>query len=125
MGWRGIVDASEALEFTLNLCCCVAHHRVGAVHTRSLARSGTSVTSIQTSSYNKIIDMNTVTVSPKFQVVIPLDVRRRMKLEPGAKLMVVEFNGGLRLVPLKPPSALRGIARGISAELYSDPDRVL
>ena len=72
-----------------------------------------------------MIDMNTVTVSPKFQVVIPLDVRRRMKLEPGAKLMVVEFNGGLRLVPLKPPSALRGIARGISAELYSEPDRVL
>ena len=52
--------------------------------------------------------MTTVTVSPKFQVVIPLAVRQRLKLEPGAKLMVVEFNGGLRLLPLKPPSALRG-----------------
>ena len=88
-------------------------------------RSGTSATSILLASYVKMIDMNTVTVSPKFQVVIPLDVRRRMKLEPGAKLMVVEFNGGLRLVPLKPPSALRGIARGISAELDGEPDRVL
>ncbi|CAN5795407.1 hypothetical protein BH11PSE8_BH11PSE8_08860 [soil metagenome] len=72
-----------------------------------------------------MIDMNTVTVSPKFQVVIPLDVRRRMKLEPGAKMMVVEFNGGLRLVPLKPPSALRGIARGISTTVEREPDRSL
>ena len=67
--------------------------------------------------------MNTVTVSPKFQVVIPLEVRRRMKLEPGAKLMVVEFNGGLRLLPLKPPSALRGIARGIDTRIEAEPDR--
>ena len=74
-----------------------------------------------------MIDMNTVTVtvSPKFQVVIPLDVRRRMKLEPGAKLMVLEFNGGLRLMPLKPVAALRGIARGISAGVEREPDRAL
>ena len=69
--------------------------------------------------------MYTVTVSPKFQVVIPLEVRRRMKLEPGAKLMVVEFNGGLRLLPLKPPSALRGIARGVDTRIESEPDRLL
>ena len=69
--------------------------------------------------------MNTVTVSPKFQVVIPLEVRRRMKLEPGAKLMVVEFNGGLRLFPLKPPSALRGIARGIDPRIEAEPDRLV
>jgi AbrB family looped-hinge helix DNA binding protein len=69
--------------------------------------------------------MNTVTVSPKFQVVIPLEVRRRLKLEPGAKLMVVEFNGGLRLMPLKPPSALRGIARGVATDIEREPDRRL
>lgn len=67
--------------------------------------------------------MSTVTVSPKFQVVIPLDVRRKLKLEPGTKLMVVEFNGGLRMMPLKPPSALRGIARGLSANVEREPDR--
>ena len=71
--------------------------------------------------------MSTVTVtgSPKFQVVIPLDVRRRMKLEPGAKLMVLEFNGGLRLMPLKPAAALRGIARGVKAVVDREPDRSL
>ena len=72
-----------------------------------------------------MIDMDTVTVSPKFQVVIPLAVRQRMKLLPGAKLQVVEFNGGLRLLPLKPPSALRGIARGIDTSMPREPDRPL
>ena len=72
-----------------------------------------------------MIDMNTVTVSPKFQVVIPLDVRRRMKLLPGTKLAVVEFNGGLRMIPLMPPSMLRGIARGVDPAIESEPDRRL
>jgi AbrB family looped-hinge helix DNA binding protein len=71
-----------------------------------------------------MIDMNTVTVSPKFQVVIPLDVRRRMKLEPGTKLMVVEVAGGLRLMPLKTPAELRGIARGVSPGIAREPDRL-
>lgn len=69
--------------------------------------------------------MKTVTVSPKFQVVIPLDVRRRMKLEPGTQLMVVEFNGGLRLMPLQPAAALRGIARGVDTRIERSPDRPL
>ena len=77
------------------------------------------------SSYDKMIDMNIVTVSPKFQVVIPLDVRRRLALQPGAKLVVVDFNGGLRLMPLQPPSALRGIARGVSPGIEREPDRTL
>ena len=72
-----------------------------------------------------MIDMNTVTVSPKFQVVIPLAVRQRMKLQPGTKLVVVEFNGGLRLLPLQAPAALRGIARGIDTRIEREPDRPL
>ena len=66
-----------------------------------------------------------MTVSPKFQVVIPLAVRRRMQLLPGAKLQVMEFNGELRLLPLKPPSTLRGIARGIDTNVPREPDRPL
>lgn len=69
--------------------------------------------------------MNTVTVSPKFQVVIPLEVRQRMKLQPGTQLVVVEFNGGLRLMPLQAPAALRGIARGVSTAIPRDADRPL
>ena len=69
--------------------------------------------------------MNTVTVSPKFQVVIPLEVRRRMQLQPGAQLMVVELNGALRMFPVTSPSSLRGIARGIDTNMQREPDRAL
>lgn len=72
-----------------------------------------------------MIDMSMVTVSPKFQVVIPLAVRERLRLQPGARLMVVEFNGGLRLMPVRPASALRGIARGIDTRVQREPDRTL
>ncbi len=81
--------------------------------------------SIDRSYYGKIIDMSTVTVSPKFQVVIPLEVRRAMRLEPGMKLMVMDVAGSLRMVPLKPPSALRGIARGVSPLIERETDRLL
>ncbi len=69
--------------------------------------------------------MNTVTLSPKFQVVIPLALRERLQLRPGAKMMVLEFNGGLRLVPLRPAAALRGISRGVDATIEREPDRAL
>jgi len=64
-------------------------------------------------------------VPPKLQVVIPLEVRRRMKLEPGAKLMIVAFNGGRRLMPLQPASKVGGIARGIETCIQRSPDRRL
>ena len=70
-----------------------------------------------------MIDMTIVTVSPEFQVTIPLDVCRRMKIEPGGQLMVVEFSGGLRLIPLKTPVALRGVARGIDTTIEAEPAR--
>lgn len=69
--------------------------------------------------------METVTVSPKFQVVIPRAVRERLKLRAGTQLMVVDFNGGLRLLPLRPAAELRGIARGIDPDVPRDADRPL
>ena len=72
-----------------------------------------------------MIDMSIVTVSPKFQIVIPLAVRERLRLKPGAKLLVIEFNGGLRLMLHKPASAFRGIARGIDTSVQRDADRTL
>lgn len=69
--------------------------------------------------------MTTVTVSPKFQVVIPLDVRQRLGLRPGAKLDVVALNGIVRLVPVRSPASLRGIARGVDTRIEREPDRPL
>jgi AbrB family looped-hinge helix DNA binding protein len=56
--------------------------------------------------------MNTVTLSSKYQLVIPRDVRKRLDLEPGTKLTVIEKRGILYLVPERPLAELRGVARG-------------
>jgi AbrB family looped-hinge helix DNA binding protein len=56
--------------------------------------------------------MNTVTLSTKYQLVIPRDVRDRLALEPGAKFTVIEKGGILYLVPERPLAELRGVARG-------------
>ncbi len=58
--------------------------------------------------------METVTLSTKYQLVIPRDIRRRLELTPGARLTVVEKGGILYLVPERPIQELRGIARGTS-----------
>ncbi len=66
---------------------------------------------------------NVVTVSPKYQVVIPQSVRESAGIKPGAKMMVISLGGVIRLMPIKPPAAYRGIARGIDTSIPSEPDR--
>jgi AbrB family looped-hinge helix DNA binding protein len=56
--------------------------------------------------------MNTVTLSTKYQLVIPREVRERLALEPGARLTVIEKGGVLYLIPERPLAELRGVARG-------------
>ncbi|KPJ82997.1 MAG: AbrB family transcriptional regulator [Gemmatimonas sp. SG8_23] len=56
--------------------------------------------------------MQTVTLSTKYQLVIPRDIRKRLELEPGDQLTVVEKGGILYLVPERPVEEMRGIARG-------------
>lgn len=69
--------------------------------------------------------MTTVTVSSKFQVVIPETVRSRMKLQPGQKVVVVEKGGVVHLIPLKPIREMRGVAKGAKAETVREEiDRV-
>jgi len=56
--------------------------------------------------------MQTVTLSTKYQLVIPRDIRQRLDLRPGTRMTVVEKGGILYLVPERPIEELRGIARG-------------
>lgn len=60
--------------------------------------------------------MQTVKVSPKFQVVIPKELRERLKLQPGQSLVIYEVEGQIRLEPSRKPKSLRGIARGLQWE---------
>lgn len=65
-----------------------------------------------------------VTVSPKYQVVIPQAVRESAGIKPGAKMMVVNLGDVIRLLPVKPAAAYRGIARGMDTTLPTEPDRL-
>jgi AbrB family looped-hinge helix DNA binding protein len=64
-----------------------------------------------------------VTVSPKYQVVIPLAVRESAGIKPGMKMMVISLGGVIRLLPVKAPAEYRGIARGVDTTVASEPDR--
>ena len=57
--------------------------------------------------------MGSVTISPKFQVVIPREVRERMALRPGEKLEVISFDDRIELIPIRPMSEMRGFLKGL------------
>jgi AbrB family looped-hinge helix DNA binding protein len=59
-------------------------------------------------------------VSPKFQIVIPKEIRERMDLRPGQVVSLIDRDGMITLVPQRPLSELRGIAKGASYEGYRD-----
>ncbi len=67
--------------------------------------------------------MSVVTVSPKFQVVIPRAIRESLQLEPGQKVQAFEYDGRVEFVVLKPAKALRGFLRGIRTDVPRERDR--
>lgn len=67
--------------------------------------------------------MDVVTISPKFQVVIPRAVRERLKLSPGQKVQALVYDGRVELIPLRPAKALRGFLSGIDTTVPRDADR--
>ena len=68
--------------------------------------------------------MNTVTVSPKYQVVIPKNIRDAMQLRPGQKLKVIEYNGRIELIPDRDISDLKGFLKGINTDFIREGDRL-
>ncbi len=68
--------------------------------------------------------MQTVTLSPKFQVVIPKPVRETLRLKPGQKMHVLEYEGRIELIPDRDMEELRGFLKGINTELKREDDRL-
>ena len=68
--------------------------------------------------------MKTVTVSPKYQVVIPQRVRESLGIKPGQKLDVFEYDGRIEFVLVRQPREMRGFLSGIDTSVDRDPDRV-
>lgn len=67
--------------------------------------------------------MQAVTVSPKFQVVIPQAVREAMGLQPGVKLQVIQFENRIELIPVRAAKSLRGSLKGLNTDVPREKDR--
>lgn len=68
--------------------------------------------------------METIKISPKYQVVIPRNVRETMNLKPGTRLQVVQFEDRIELIPLRSAKSLRGSLPGLDTRVPREDDRV-
>lgn len=68
--------------------------------------------------------MNTVTVSPKYQVVIPLEVRNRAKIHSGQRMQVIYYNDRIELLPIRDAKIMKGFLTGLNTNLERDNDRI-
>jgi AbrB family looped-hinge helix DNA binding protein len=68
--------------------------------------------------------MAVVTVSPKFQVVIPREVREELGIQAGQKIQVIAIDNRLEMIPVRSPKSRRGFLKGIDTRVDRDNDRV-
>lgn len=69
--------------------------------------------------------MTTVTISSKYQVVIPKDVRERLNIRPGQKVEAFAVGGRIELVPVRPIAEMKGFLAGMDPDFEREPDREL
>ena len=69
------------------------------------------------------IHLSIVTISPRFQVVIPKDVRDELNLEPGQEVQAIAYNNRIELIPVRPMRRMRGFVKGIETEVPREDDR--
>ena len=67
--------------------------------------------------------MSTVTISPKYQVVIPKAIREELGLEPGQRVEAIAYEGRIELIPVRPARTMRGFVKGIDTNVERDADR--
>ena len=68
--------------------------------------------------------MTTLTISPKFQVVIPKKIRERLRLVPGQKVQAIVYENRIELIPVRPVREMRGSLKGIDTTVKQDLDRI-
>ena len=68
--------------------------------------------------------MTAVTVSPKYQVVIPKEIRESLGIYSGQKIQVLAYRNRIELIPIRPMKKMRGFLKGINTKVMRDKDRV-
>ncbi len=68
--------------------------------------------------------METVTVSTKFQVVIPRAIRDKLQIEAGQKVQAIAFEDRVELIPVRPAKSMRGFLKGLDTRVKRESDRV-
>jgi AbrB family looped-hinge helix DNA binding protein len=68
--------------------------------------------------------METITVSPKFQVVIPRSIRKSLGILPGQKVQVFLYGNRIEMIPVKPIKEARGFLKGIDTTVTREKDRI-
>ena len=68
--------------------------------------------------------MTTVTVSPKYQVVIPKEIRESSGIAPGQKVQMISYRNRIQLIPIEPMENLRGFLKGIDTNVEREEDRL-
>jgi len=68
--------------------------------------------------------METVKVSPKFQVVIPLPIRKSMGIKPGINVHVLQYENRIEYIPVKKMKKMRGFLKGIDTAVKREKDRL-
>ncbi len=67
--------------------------------------------------------MEAVLVSPKFQVVIPRTMREALRIRPGQRVQVIQYEDRIELIPIRPVREMRGFLKGIDTTIEREPDR--
>jgi AbrB family looped-hinge helix DNA binding protein len=68
--------------------------------------------------------MTVVTVSPKYQIVIPKEIRESMGIVSGQKVQIIAYQGRIELIPLKPMKEMKGFLTGIDTSVVREEDRI-
>ena len=68
--------------------------------------------------------MKTVTISPRYQIVIPETIRHAMGLRPGTKVRVFQYQNRIEFVPEQKMRKMRGFLKGIDTRINRESDRV-
>ncbi|MFH1098003.1 MAG: AbrB/MazE/SpoVT family DNA-binding domain-containing protein [Candidatus Desantisbacteria bacterium] len=68
--------------------------------------------------------METLTISPEFQIVIPRVIRESLDVHPGQKVQVIQYENRIELIPVKPIREMRGFLKGIDTTVEREGERV-